>query len=253
MDMDVRKLNCRYARGKKLYTRASQEEEKCFPAITNNYQYERQRKTEMSFRDRSQQETKTIQKQEKKTFRLPRINVKRESFSVCKRCYSHANLCTSSSNNFDSNTSPFNSFAAEKVNFHGTVKFAGAGVDSMSSQRLLQSLRIVDLNVSENKPRFQRENSLRICPKELFPRHTRTAIRSQPVKLSRPELRATYPTLKLAPIDKNAVFSLSPSLSLSVESLDSIIGGPLTLTHPPPDILSSCSPSEIDFTPPSTP
>lgn len=88
---------------------------------------------------------------------------------------------------------------------------------------------------------------------ELFPRHTRKAIKSHPVKLSRPELQATYPTLKLAPIDKNAIFALSPSLSLSVESLDSIIGGALTLTQPPPDILSSCSPSEIDFTPPSTP
>jgi len=252
MDMDVRKLNSRYARGKTLYTRASQEE-KCFPAITNNYQYERQRKTETPFLDRSQQETKTTLKQEKKPFRLPRINVKRESFSVCKRCCSHANLCTSSSNNLDSNTSPFNSFAAEKINFHGTVKLTGAGFNSRSSQRLLQSLRIVDLNISENKPRFQRENSLRICPMELFPRHTRKAIKSHPVKLSRPELQATYPTLKLAPIDKNAIFALSPTLSLSVESLDSIIGGPLTLTHPPPDILSSCSPSEIDFTPPSTP
>lgn len=253
MDMDVRKLNSRYAGGKKFYTRASQEEEKCFPAITNNYQYERQRKTETSFRDRSQQETKTTLKQEKKAFRLPRISVKRESFSMCKRCYSHANLCTSSSNNFDSNTSPFNSFATKKVNFHGTVKFAGAAANSRSSQRLLQSLRIVDLNISENKPSFQRENSLRICPMELFPRHTRKAIKSHPVKLSRPELQATYPTLKLAPIDKNAIFALSPSLSLSVESLDSIIGGALTLTQPPPDILSSCSPSEIDFTPPSTP
>ena len=254
--MDVRKLNSRYARGKKLYTRANQEEEKCFPAITNNYQYARQRKTEASFRDRSQQETKTTLKQEKKAFRLPRINVKRESFSVCKRCYSHANLCTSSSNNLDSNTSPFNSLAAKKFNFHGTVKLAGGGDNSRSSQRLLQSLRIVDLNISENKPTFQRENSLRICPMELFPRHTRKAIKaikSHPVKLSRPELQATYPTLKLAPIDKNAIFALSPSLSLSVESLDSIIGGPLTLTQPPPDILSSCSPSEIDFTPPSTP
>ena len=251
MDMDVRKVNSRYARGEKLYTRASQEEEKCFPAITNNYAYERQGKIETSFRDRSQQEAKTTLKQEKKAFRLPRINVKRESLSVCKRCYSHANPYTSSSNDFDSNTLPFNSFAAK--NFQGTVKFAGAGANSKNSQRLLQSLRIVDLNISENKPRFQRENSLKICPKELFPRHTRKAIRSHPVKLSRPELQATYPTLKLAPIDKNAIFALSPSLSLSVESLDSIIGGPLTLTHPPPDILSSCSPSEIDFTPPSTP
>ena len=250
--MDIRKPNSRYVRGKKLFTRARQEEEKCFPAITNNYPYERKRKTETSFHDPSQQETKTTPTKEKTAFRLPRINVKRESFSVCKRCYSHANLCTSPSSNFDNNTSPFNSFAAKKINFHGTVKLTGAGANSRSSQRLLQSLRIVDLKISDNKPRFQRENSLRICPMELFPRHTRKA-KNRPVKLSRPELQATYPTLKLAPIDKNAIFALSPSLSLSVESLDSIIGGPLTLTQPPPDILSSCSPSEIDFTPPSTP
>lgn len=253
MDTDVRKLNSCYVRGKKLYTRASQGDEKCFPVITNNYSHEKQRKTETSLRHPSRQETKSTSNQPKTTFRLPRINVKRESFSVCKRWYSHDNLCTSTSNSFD-NKASLDSFAAKKINFHDTVKLSAVGANLSSSQRLLQSLRIVDLNINENKPRFQRENSLRICPMELFPRCTRKPKNSTVTcTLSRPELQATYPILQLSPTDKNAIFALSPSLSLSVESLDSILGGSLTLTQPPPDILSSCSPSEIEFTPPSTP
>lgn len=251
--MDVRKHDSRHVRGKKLYNEASQEDGKIFPVITNNYSYERPKKTDTSLHHPSRQETISTLNKPKTQFRLPRINVKRESFSVCKRCYSHANLCTSTSNSFDNNTSSLTSFATKTINYQGTMRLSGDGANSKSSQRLLQSLRIVDLKISDNKPRFERENSLRICRMELFPRRMGKSIKNSTVTLSRPELRATYPALKLAPIDRNAIFALSPSLSLSVESLDSIIGGPLTLTHPPPDILSSCSPSEIEITPPSTP
>lgn len=253
MYMDVRKHNSRHVRGKKLYTPASQENGKCFPVIRNDYPYEKQRNTDTSLHHPSEQETKSTLNKPKTPFRLPRINVKRESFSVCKRCYSHANLFTSTSNSCDNNTSSLNSFATKKINYQGTMKLSGDGANSRSSKRLLESLRIVDLKISENKPRFQRENSLRICRMELFPRRKGKSIKNSTVTLSKPELQATYPTLKLAPIDRNTIFALSPSLSMSVESLDSIIGGPLTLTQPPPDILSSCSPSEIEFTPPSTP
>lgn len=243
MHMDVRKDNSRHVREteKKLYIATSQEDRKYFPVITNNYSCEKQRKTDTSLHHPSQQETKRT------NFRLPRINVKRESFGVCKRCQSYDNLCTSTS------SSSLNSFATKKINYQGTVKLSGHGANTRSSQRLLQSLRIVDLKISENKPRFQRENSLRICRMELFPRRQGKPVKSNTVRVSKPEPQATYPTLKLAPIDRSAIFSISPSLSYSVESLDSIVGGPLTLTYPPPDILSSCSPSEIEFTPPSTP
>lgn len=251
--MDVKKLDSRYDGGKKFYTRSTgQGDEKFFPLITNNYSYEKQRKmVATSLNQPRRQESKSTSNQQKKSFRLPKINVKRESFSVDKRCYFRDNLCTS--NTFDKNASSLNSFAAKEINIQDAMKLSGVGADLSSTQRLLQSLRILDLNITGKKPRFQRENSLRICPLELLPRPTRNLIRKKTITLSRPEIQATYPTLRLSTADKNAIFTLSPSPSVSVESLDSIIGGPPTLTQPPPDILSSRSPSDLELTPPSTP
>ena len=254
MAMNVRKFNSsHYDKEKKLYApEMAQREEKCFPIITKSYSYGQQRKTiTKSLNLPSRQESKCTSNLQKKAFRLPQINVKRESFSVCQRYHSRDNLCKT--NKFDNNSSSFHSFAAKKVTFQDTAKLPGDGPDLYSSKRLLQSLRILDLDISRKKPRFQRDNSLRICPVELSPRPTRNIIRKDTITLSKPRIKATYPTLRLTTIDKNAIFTFSPSPSVSFESLDSIIGGPPTLTHPPPDILSSRSPSELELTPPPTP
>ncbi|XP_022799606.1 uncharacterized protein LOC111337537 [Stylophora pistillata] len=255
MAMDVRKLNkSHYDRGKKLYPPAmGQREEKYFPIITKNYSYGKERKTMTRSFDQlcRQEKSKGTSNQQKNAFRLPKINVKRESFSVCQRCHSRDNLYKRSK--FENSSSSLNSFAAKKVTFQDTVKLPGDGPDSNSSQRLLQSLRILDLDVSGKKSKFQRDNSLRICPVELLPRPTRNIIRKETITLSKPGIKATYPTLQLSTIDKNAIFTFSPSPSLSFESLDSIIGGPRTLTQQPPDIFSSRSPSELELTPLSTP
>lgn len=255
--MDLRKINSS-VKGRKLYTRTrmNQEDGKRFPAIAKNYFLENQEKTDTSLNHPSPMQNRSTLNQLKSTFRLPRINVKRESFSVCKRCYFRSNPCTLGSSSFaDNNISSLNSFGTEKINFQlqDDMKMSRSGTDLTSTRRLLKSLRIVDIEMSRNKTKFQRENSLKICRMELNPRCTRKPKNEAVKKLPRPEAQATYPTLKLSSTDKNAIFSLSPSISWSMESLDSIVGGSLSLTKPPPDVLSSCSPSEIEFTPPSTP
>lgn len=254
--MDIRKRNPFIKINTR--TRPNQEDGKRLPAITKKYSIAKQKKTDASFNYPSPQQNKSTLNQLKSTFRLPRINVKRESFSVCKRCYSHSNLCTSSGTICSDNSiSSLNSFGTRKIDFQlqDAMKVTRSGTDLVSTERLLKSLRIVDLEISGSKMKFQRENSLRICRMELIPRCTRKHKKNTVKELSRSELQATYPTLKLSATDKNAILSLSPSTSFSMESLDSIVGGSLSLTQPPPDFLSSCSPSETEltFTPPSTP
>ena len=254
--MDVRKINGS-VKGKPLYTRArsNQQDEMFFPAIRKTYCLEKQTKTDI-LHHRSLQQNKSTLNQVKSTFRLPRINVKRESFSVCKKCHSHFNCAsTRKRSTSDNKTSSLNALWAKKLNseFQDASKLSKFVTDLSSCQKLLKSLRIVDLEMSKKEARFHRENSLKICRMELIPRRTIQSKNNTVKKQPRTELQVTYPTLQLSSTDKNAIFSSSPSPCWSMESLDSIVGGSLTLTQPPPDIMSSCSPSEIEFTPPSTP
>lgn len=259
MAMDIRKRNYSVRRKKtSTWTQLNQGDGKYFPAIAKKYSLENRKKTNASLNHLNSKRNKLNQL--KTTFCLPRINVNREPFSIYKKSHSHSNLrSTSTINNIsDGNTSMQNSFETRKVNFtpQDAKKTSRWDTDLTSTQRLLKSLRIVDHDKGEKKTRFQRENSLNICRMELIPRCTKKPkIKAVPVvqKLSRTELHVAYPTLRLTSTDKSAIFFSSPSISFSMESLDSIVGGTLSLTRPPPDMLSSCSPSEIEFTPPSTP
>ena len=257
--MDVRKSNSSVT-GKKTctWTQPNQGDERYFPVITKQYSLQNRKKTDASLNHPNSKRNKLNKLNT--TFCLPRINVNREPSSVYKKCHSYSNLCSTSTTNnlLDGNTSMLNSSVTKKANFasQSAKKTFRSSTDLTSTQRLLKSLRIVDREKGEKQKRFQRENSLKICRMELIPRCTKRSKNNavpDVQKLSRTELHVAYPTVRLTSTDKSALFFSSPSISFSMESLDSIIGGTLSLTRPPPDMLSSCSPSEIEFTPPSTP
>ncbi|XP_068743000.1 uncharacterized protein [Montipora capricornis] len=197
----------------------------------------------------------------KTSLQLPRINLNR-TFSLCKRSFSHNNLYGKSTIRSlpRVETSPLNSICTQEINVMSEaakVKISRSHTDLTATQKLLKSLRVVDLQITENRTKIQEEKSLNICRMKLTPRQPRPPEKGIILghKLERNKLQVIYPTLRLTSTDRKAIFTTSPSLSWSsMESLDSILGdGTLTLSQLPPDILSSCSPSEYEFTPPSTP
>lgn len=257
--MDVKKRNFS-VEGKRIYAKrqANQEDGKWFPAMSTYHSLGSRTKMNVSsnlIRNVPQNKLNQVNT----TFCLPRIRVNREPTSVSKRWYSQYNLCSISTSNdrLDHKTSTFNSIGARKRDFQFKDGLAISREENAfnSSRRLMKTLRIVDFEITEKNTKLQQEKSLSICRMELVPRCTgKPKNKTTPMqKLSRSELQVTFPILKLTSTDQSAIFSSSPSLSWSMESLDSIVGGTLSLTQPPPEILSSCSPSTTEVTPPSTP
>lgn len=240
-----------------MSARQNQKGKTYFPAITKTTSREKQNKTDGLYYRRADQNKQRPLHRVVSSFSLPQIKVKQESTRVCQRWLSHSNLFTSTreSSLSDNKTSSLHSLRTKKINseLQEDTKTPNFVTDLSSTQNLLKSLRIINFEISgKEKEEVQKEESLRIGRMELTPRRARKP-KENAVKLISPraELQVTYPTLKLTPIDQCIFFS-SPSPSLSMGSLDSILYGPLTLTQPPPDVTSSCSPSENESTTPSS-
>lgn len=243
-----------------MSARPNQKGKTYFPAITKTTSREKKNKTdELNYRRADQNKQRPLHRAVS-SFSLPQIKVKQESSRVCQRWLSHSNLCASTreSSLLDNKTSSLHSLRTKKINsvLQEDTKTPNFATDLSSTQNLWKSLRIINFEISGKEKRMskvQKEESLKIGRMELIPRRARKP-KENTVKLISPraELQVTYPTLKLTPIDQCTFFS-SPSPSLSMGSLDSIIYGPLTLTQPPPDVTSSCSPSENESTSPSSP
>lgn len=244
--MEVRKIN--YS----VKGRVKHEEDRKleFPVVAKLNQHER-KLASVSSSDSFKNEVKT-------SFRLPRINLNR-ALSHCSRSYSHSNLYGKSVIKSLPNIGTTKSNRRQQTNVlrkDAEVKISRSNTDLNVCEKLLKSMKIVHAQITDKRTKFQEETSLNICRMELTPRLQRTPRKETILKqkLARTELQVIYPTLRLTSTDRKAIFTTSPSLSWSMESLDSILGGgALTLTQPPPEILSSCSPSECELTPPSTP
>lgn len=244
--MEVRKIN--YS----VKGRAKHEEDRKlkFPVIAKLDQQER-KNAPLSSSDSFKNEVKT-------SFRLPRINLNR-TLSHCNRSYSHGNFYGKSGIRSLANIGITTSNRRQQTNVFrkdAEVKISPSNTELNVCEKLLKSVKIVHAQISDKRTKFQEETCLNICRMELTPRLPRTPKEEtiQKQKLAPTEFQVIYPTLRLTSTDRKAIFKTSPSLSWSMESLDSILGGgALTLTQPPPEILSSCSPSECELTPPSTP
>ena len=243
--MDVWKADSSLKR-RKFYASSSEKNNNCLPAITKNYPCASRIKIQTFHQPACGKNAANAAR----TPRLHQFKVKREVH--CKSFQSPTNMYRSNTMEQDSsflNTQITNTSHSKSLVKLPRIKHGDCG-RPLGPPKFHKG---VDLKISDKQPGFYKNNCLKISAIQLLPKSLKKPENNTVITARVPPIQPIFPTLQLSPTEKNVMVAVSSALSMSVESLDSIIGGPLTLTQPPPDLLSSCSPSEFEFSASSTP